>query len=87
MMEIDFFSELLQVVITNFIINFIFDLILSGSNLESRFNLIDFAILVKVIFLLVSWWILILRGFKVWDEKVLLVILIINSIFQSKGSH
>ena len=85
-MEIDFLSELLQVVIANFFINFSFYLIFPSSDLESRFYLIDSAVFVEVIFLLVSLWIVVLRWFKVRNEKVLCVILIINSIFQSESS-
>jgi protein-S-isoprenylcysteine O-methyltransferase Ste14 len=86
MMEIDFLSELLQVVIANFFINFSFYLIFPSSDLESRFYLIDSAVFVEVIFLLVSLRIVVLRWFKVRNEKVLCVILIINSIFQSESS-
>lgn len=86
MMEIDFLSELLQVVIANFFIYFSFNLIFPSSDLESRFYLIDSAVFVEVIFLLVSLWIVVLRWFKVRNEKVLCVILIINSIFQSESS-
>lgn len=85
-MEIDFLSELLQVVIANFFIYFSFNLIFPSSDLESRFYLIDSAVVVEVIFLLVSLWIVVLRWFEVRNEKVLCVILIINSIFQSESS-
>ena len=85
MMEVHFLSELLEVLFLDFVVHVLSDLVFSGSNFESRLYMVDSAIVVEVISSGVSFWVLV-HWLKVWDKNVLLIVLVINTIFQSQGS-
>ena len=84
MMVIDLFSKLLEVLISHLSIKFVFDCSFSSSNLQRILYLVDHSIIVQIIVCVISFRV----GFliEIWDEKILIVIVIVNSFFERKGS-
>jgi hypothetical protein len=80
MMEIDFFSELGEILISNIFINLISHFVLDGVDFDFMFNLIDVSISIKVVF-----WVeacRILRCILILHHK-LSVVFVVNIILES----